>query len=113
MSERIFDHAAHMALWNWLSNNPEEDKINWPGWKHNGGVYSKVANYCFACEYAKHANRIECDECPVIWPKENKDCEEDIYNDWRSAIVRGSYQVASLLAEEIRDLPVKPGVKCK
>ena len=23
----------HFALWNWLAKNPEENRIDWPGWE--------------------------------------------------------------------------------
>lgn len=115
MSEHIFNLTGHRELWDWLSKNPGKGEEEWPRWIHyEGGDLDGGKFNCFACVYATHNGTLECGNCPLIWPKgDYRGCENDIYNDWYSAIDRGSYQVASLLAEEIRDLPVKPGVKCK
>ena len=114
MSDQVFNHTAHKAFWNWLSKNPTKGKEEWPGWEENGGSLDCGNSYCFACEYAMRDGRVDCGGCPLMWPKGAYSvCEDDIYGDWCSARDRGSYQVASLLAEEIRDLPVKPGVRCK
>jgi len=58
--------AAHIAMWEWLYQNPEKSKRHWPGWRHNGGEFS-AGNYCFACisagldEYAEP----RCNNCPL------------------------------------------------
>ena len=113
MSERIFNHTAHKALWDWLSKNPKKNKHDWPGWRYNGGDLEVGINGCFACESTVCDGRIDCARCPLIWPKgSDSDCEDDIYHDWRFAKEVGNYKVSALLAEEIRDLPVRDGVKC-
>ena len=116
MRGRVFNHTAHKALWDWLSKTPDKGKAEWPEWTVNGGSVRRPRNKCFACQYAKlpNSNIINCDKCPLLWPKSDYFCcTDDIYDDWYSAIERGNYKVASLLAEEIRDLPVREGVKCK
>ena len=58
---------GHMELWNWLSENPEKGKSDWPGWNYNGGKYRWVDNDCFMCEINfSHSN---CDGCPLVQEK--------------------------------------------
>lgn len=61
----------HRDLWRWLSEHPEKEKREWPGWTEmamvkdehrpsiwagRGGTYTiripLIPNYCFACEVA-------------------------------------------------------------
>ena len=66
MSEKVFFHTAHKALWNWLSKNPEMDKEYWPGWLDNGGNVKPALYDCFACEYAY------CYMCPILWKRDSE-----------------------------------------
>ena len=27
-----FDHTNHKKLWNWLAENPDKEKSDWPEW---------------------------------------------------------------------------------
>ena len=110
--ETVFNHTAHKALWNWLSKpeNAMKIKEDWPEWKFNGGNVGVVFNLCFACEYAQELSDYNaCRHCPLIWPNNNP-CREfrGLYAQWceEHPIKR------TKLAAQIRDLPVKQGVKC-
>ena len=108
MSEKVFFHTAHKALWNWLSINTDQVKANWPGWSYNGGVISKVIGDCFACEFCS-----DCDDCPILWKKDGT-CMLSEYGQWVEAKnERKSNSFISKLAAQIRDLPVREGVVCK
>lgn len=121
MSELVFDHTAHKKLWDWLSKNPCERKEDWPGWCDNGGSYSHPVNLCFACDYAYNGyaclerfdwDRI-CLHCPIEWPGGGY-CEESVYGEWSGMIPYSSLlSNATSLAERIRDLPIREGVKCR
>jgi hypothetical protein len=68
----------HEALWNWLADNPDCSKLEWPGWdtirKLRDSKTIKEGELslffrCFACEEKKHGkNKNTCREyCPVDW----------------------------------------------
>lgn len=89
----------HRELWNWLADNPEKGKEDWPEWKDMGHIESN----CFACEYSG-----PCHECLFEWP--NGNClegeeagVEGLYLLWATA--ESEERVA--LAIQIRDLPVR------
>ena len=58
-----------IELWQWLYDNPDYEKCDWPGWWRNGGSYDAVCN-CFACEYAFNSLKGSCFKCPLLplWP---------------------------------------------
>ena len=58
--------AAHIALWQWLYENPGRWKRHWPGWRENGGAFF-AGNSCFACAYAGFDEYADprCDQCPL------------------------------------------------
>lgn len=102
--------AAHYELWNWLADNPDKDKPEWPGWEKTGssdGVYdnTEVFSYCFLCEamYASYAS--PCSHCPL-----NNDALDDcldsnsLYMQWRRAQSAKDYATAKELALKIRDI---------
>ncbi len=51
----------HFALWNWLAKNPEENRIDWPGWEtmQRLSVESPLS-HCWLCEAYRH-----CNGCPL------------------------------------------------
>jgi hypothetical protein len=109
-----FKHIGHYLLWDWLSKNPCKEKFEWPGWKSNGGEYEDIENYCFAC----CANNLsDCHpSCPLIWPEfsRGKDSCGDLCFDWSYSGRYGDNDIdkRTKLAQQIRDLPVREGVKC-
>lgn len=104
-----FNHTAHKKLWTWLSENPEMNKYNWPGWEWNGGIADKVVNGCFACEFCN----ILCGECPLLWPKVRGKLgpchtKGGLYEKWANS---KDPEIQSILALQIANLPVKEGVE--
>jgi len=111
----IFDHDAHIRLWDWLSKNPSKDKSDWKEWEDNGGDLRSMQADCFACEAANNYKKAAhpqdysslfhpCDCCP-FGNFENY-CLGGLFVDWAM-----SYNPAKrkLLAETIRDLPITNG----
>jgi hypothetical protein len=80
--------AAHIALWDWLYENPGEEKDDWPEWAWNGGQYSGVFDDCFACEMAKDKNdRVTIGRCTYC-PLQIMSCRsgpESAYESWYNA----------------------------
>lgn len=120
-----FNLTAHKELWNWLANNPDKKKSEWPGWKRNGGKYKHQANFCFACGYASSDDSMDDDcefkTCPFIWHNNTNihddgncwlDCECDgsEYKSWKDA---ETAKLKSRYARQIANLPVREGVECE
>lgn len=86
VNEIIDYHKEHIALWDWLSNNPEKTKYDYFEIKHK----QFVVNNCYACEFVDTIKgAFGCKNCPLQWGlKENGDkniCRNDnnlfaIYN---------------------------------
>ena len=108
MSEKVFFHTAHKALWNWVSNNPRKELVYWPGWEKNGGNVNLGRSYSFECEYAEN----NCSDCPLVWPGANctNETVDNIFGQWVMCFYSSD---ASKFAAQIRDLPVREGVVCK
>ena len=108
-----FDHTNHKKLWNWLAENPDKEKSDWPEWKENGWEIKRAVSLCFACDYVKH-NCLLCYECPLIWP-ENKNSTRNCY-DANSGLFNKYFYSRDLkerskYAFQIANLPVKDGVE--
>ena len=106
-----FDHTNHKKLWNWLAENPDKNKTDWPEWKHNGGEVEKVLSNCFACDYVDK-KELSCDDCPLDWPITGnmmKVCSNSLFGVWGLAPF-GSH-LAAELASQIANLPVKGGIE--
>ena len=110
--DKVFNHTAHRELWDWLSKNPDVPKENWPKWEENGGEYQEeTGHYCFACYYDDTECSFNSDipnNCPLEWPG-NSRCYSGtrLFHVW----VGSEESERAALAEQIRDLPVKPDVK--
>ena len=103
-----FDHTSHKKLWNWLAENPDKEKRDWPEWKENGGEIKRATSLCFACDYVEH-NCLSCCECPLDWPFQKdlmKICSQSLFGVW----TRHSKDSAEV-ALQIANLPVKDGVE--
>lgn len=122
-----FDHANHVALWDWLVDNPECGKGNWPGWQRNGGTIPDIEEDadCFACQAGHRC--ITCEEatlcgscekecdCPLQWSTEGETAmglacmaDSSLYTAWfdeSDIFLRRKY------ARQIRDLPLAEGWK--
>jgi hypothetical protein len=103
-------HEQHQALWNWLADNPEKNKMNWPGWGE-GYQRDDVLNQCFACEYAEnqHGGCNNGRNCPIDWPGEH--CQNGgLYSQWNLHTRPGTLTRSSV-AREIANLPLKEGIE--
>ena len=75
MTNRDFEkyEKLHKKLWNWLFQNPEKMKSDWPLWKSNKGMIENVKDDCFACvvdwlynrKYINKTYYPTCSSCPV------------------------------------------------
>jgi len=56
------------ALWDWLAENPDKGKFQWPGWPDTGVTESQIDahNECPCCIYTA----CDCSMCPVPWPED-------------------------------------------
>jgi hypothetical protein len=97
--ERAY-RSAHRKLWDWLADNPDKDKTDWPGWSFNGGTYPYVPALCFGCEYTR--GRGQCESCPCLIDRQ---CCGGAYARWYDADNRSTRRKYALL---VRDAwPVK------
>lgn len=101
----------HYELWDWLSKNPDKEKEDWFALDKNKGI--KVANDCFACQFANEIAGCCCRACPLICDEtNNKSCLGGLYEKYANA--KGDYYIRKTsssrdkiieLAKQIRDLP--------
>jgi hypothetical protein len=111
---KVFQWTKHKELWQWLADNPEMNKEDWPGWKCSGGTIEDTSGYeCFACEYIGELPYSARCNCPLIWPDNHKveanDCmgRQGLYRSWENS----TRDTRVSLAKTIRDLPVREGVE--
>lgn len=117
-----FNHTAHKALWNWLAENPDKVKDDWPEWEENGGSILYIHNDCFACEYATRTKpnwTQKCPYCPLEWPINDEGDRYCIDSDELTGLFIDYLEASSnpdlraTFALQIANLPVKPGVECE
>ena len=53
----------HREMWNWLAENPDKGKAQWPGWESN----ERAKNNCFLCAYIYKIEDDSCKNCPLDW----------------------------------------------
>lgn len=120
----MFNYKEHRQMWDWLANNPDKDKHDWPGWSKHGMFVPMY--HCFACSFASnfrpecHAYPDRCVYCPLVWPGGNCTtmqsdmvmpiCDEvpdkHLFSYWESPNTTTKAKVQ--IAEYIRDLRVRP-----
>ncbi|MBP2663769.1 MAG: hypothetical protein H6Q71_1717 [Firmicutes bacterium] len=100
-----FQYTLHKELWNWLADNPDKEKYQWPKFIGNGGDISIPSHYCFACCYAKHCYDIYFD-CPLKFKMYKNDCLGGMYYYYEEAVG----EKRSIYARLIANLPVKEGI---
>ncbi len=95
----------HRDLWDWLAQNPQAEKEDWPDWeeKFYGYDYEELDDYshCFLCMFAQE----DCGGCPVEWPGRN--CGTNLiakspYIQWQDAHDDADRTKYAII---IRDLP--------
>ena len=100
--------------WNWLSENPQAKKAEWPGWNFN---QMPLCQNCFLCEFVRQhkdpSNRSqsldkeECEDyCPVAWNDKGHVCHKfgELYHLWNRT---KELSQKSKLAKKISKLPEK------
>ena len=73
-----------LELWQWLYDNPNKRKENWPGWEGNGGSYYSETK-CFACSYTfAQKDGDGCNLCPLLplWPDGCTASSQSPYMQW-------------------------------
>lgn len=109
----IFNRTKHQALWNWLADNPDKKKDEWPEWSRYGGTIEEVDCLCFACQYARDClienGRLFANKCRVYCPlnigdNSNITCLNGMYDEWQ---FEEDFSRRSELAREIANLPVR------
>lgn len=102
-----FDHTNHKRLWNWLANNPNCIKADWPEWNFNGGNTDDVDYLCFACHASPNPQKGKWSgcywSCPLIW--DGDDCCGRFYYLWRSlcSLVEWRIQLASATPSKLNE----------
>ena len=68
----------HRELWNWLMNNPDKNKQDWPEWNK----FTHIKSNCFACEISE-VRGWNC-ICLFDWGGSNKECgfNKCIWDKW-------------------------------
>lgn len=94
----------HRQLWQWLADNPEEYKEDWPGWSNHDGVWN--SQKCFACYGYR------CDTCPCHWGNRvyygsvlrcSCTSRHTMYRKYVKAVSRRRLSLVRLYASRIRD----------
>jgi len=60
-------------MWDWLADNPEREKEDWPGWEEVG----RMLDNCPCCEYTCQQVGDFCDHCPLYYYWPENDCGSD------------------------------------
>jgi len=102
---------VHVALWQWLSEHPQAEKQDWPGW---ADVHPDDVNLprCMPCLFSirkAETFHTRCGECPIKnWAMDSvRDCvdrchdEGSCYDPWLEA---DDDSARSSLAKQVRDL---------
>jgi hypothetical protein len=101
--------AAHEALWNYLSENPDERKEDWPGWNSKNDLYGEIFedyNACFACYYDNMQDGMFCcDDCPLQIAKCGN--EKSPWKKWcRAGSEKTRKKYAAMIRDAWREIPV-------
>ena len=107
----IFRYTLHKELWQYLIDNPNKDKKDWPRWKSNGGDIEKIDDNCFACEYKlKYPSEYfyTCYKCCPFKVKFRSACLNGLYEEWNES---EDLNKRSKLAKQIKKFPMKKSVK--
>lgn len=87
-------------LWEWLEENPTEEKSNWGGWKKYGDMYGD----CPCCEYTNRFAQ-SCDVCPLLflWPNLCQSDQNSPFRLWKnSKVLEDRTKYAGIIATAAR-----------
>lgn len=107
--QMIFDRTNHRKLWMWLKDHPEAKREEWHGWKTVEANSETLRYHCFACGVC-----YLCEDCPLEWPINVNglhycDQHDGLLINWEHS---KDPEERSRLAQQIAELPVKPGITC-
>ena len=99
---------SHIELWDWLAENPDKEKDDWPGWERFDfdESYLEELSYCFACMYDAEKGGDYCVNCLFEWP-DNYRCEDSYdspFVKWQNA---KQNKTRTKYAKQVRDLPIR------
>lgn len=69
-----------IELWDWLADNLDKEKYNWPGWEK----YGKADLECWTCQYTLERN-LPCEQCLLaeLWPYKRSCMDKrSLYRRW-------------------------------
>lgn len=91
----------HIELWDWLSKNPNKEKVDWPGWDKFREFYIPA---CFAC-VASEKSKIYY--CPIRWIEEEAGLCQNSCMDEQALYMKWEHDSSERCktARKIRDLP--------
>ena len=116
-----FRWEEHKRLWNWLSENPEATKSDWPEWN----IIGHSVNHCFACDFQsafKEKNNVEnaymhsiCNFCPLSKNSSCliRNCLGGLYYQWAWAWAWEPIKERPALALKIANLPLRDDLDWK
>ncbi len=106
----------HKKMWNWLAENSERQKRDWPDWEE---LLVINATHCLACLYDNQKGSVtaaKCQNCPIDWEisKSHPEvhvymCEASLYGCWRRLPLEDKRR--SILAKKIANLMPKNRLK--
>jgi hypothetical protein len=94
---RLTERAALTTcaeLWEWLAENQECEKADWPGWKAFEKKYGEAHCDCPCCEYYIEQGHGGCKKClNSIWPSAEEGADPCVllgspYDYWRMGYKR-------------------------
>ncbi len=108
----VFRHDLHIALWNWLSQNPAKNKENWPRWKGMG----KVRYHSFACDAAHKMGvamlgRDHPNPCMTASPLFSYSWQSSITKP-PQAVDKGVSRIILAIFIRVSELPLEPYQAC-
>ena len=69
--ELTFDQAvdAHRKMWNWIADKSIQNQriMDKEDYLFDVGLYEKLDQNCFLCQYAGQIDGDACRYCPLIW----------------------------------------------
>jgi len=101
-----FRWEEHKRLWNWLSENPEKSKSDWPEWN----TFKEAPSNCFACKFDEAMKKNiflenDCVFCPLT-KKGNSlycICLDGLFYRWYYAHKKQKY----IISKQIANLPLR------
>lgn len=91
INQRLRFLLLHKAMWDWLVENPNKSKGEWPGWINANLEVKKVFDRfskCFLCAiYSISCMNLAGERCPV-WKLDSISCVDkaSVYASWDTSV---------------------------